>query len=530
MATPRVAKRQARVARVSPSRTAQSLEASGIRHPRRVALNLSVPALYEEALQRSEGHLAQGGAFVVQTGAHTGRAPNDKFLVEEPSSRSRIWWGEVNRPVSVSTFGRLHRRIVAAWRGKDLFVQDCLVGADPAFQHSVRVITETAWHSLFARTMFRPSTRRPDVTILHSPSFLADPRRDGTRSPTFIVLHLGKRLILIGGTAYAGEIKKSVFTLMNYLLPLQGVLSMHCAANVGAEGEVALFFGLSGTGKTSLSADSRRTLIGDDEHAWSDTGVFNLEAGCYAKAIRLSPTAEPEIYAATGRFGTVLENVPLDPVTGALDLDSEAITENTRAAYPLAFIPNTNPTGLAGHPSHVIMLTCDAFGVMPPIARLTPEQAIEHFLCGYTAKVAGTEAGVKEPRATFSACFGAPFMPLPPRQYAALLQEKIRRHGAACWLVNTGWTGGPYGVGHRIKIGETRAMVDAALRGALRDAPVLRHPIFGLDMIARCPGVPSDVLNPRQTWSDPAAYDRKAGDLQAQFERTLKTIGSMVSA
>jgi len=510
----------------------EALAACGIRHPRQLFWNLSVPALYEEALRRGEGHLAQGGPLVVRTGVHTGRAPNDKYIVEEPSSRAQIDWGEINRPMTPTRFDQLYRNALASLRGKDVFVQECVVCADPAFHQPVRVITETAWHSLFARTMFgscRDSTRQsstPAVTLIHTPSVGADPQRDGTRSPTYIVIHFGKRLILIGGTAYAGEIKKSVFTVMNYLLPQQGVLSMHCAANVGASGDVALFFGLSGTGKTSLSADSRRTLIGDDEHGWSDHGIFNVEAGCYAKMIRLSQTAEPEIYATTKRFGTILENIPLDSSTGALDLESEAITENTRGAYPLSFIPHASTTGTTGHPAHLLMLTCDAFGVMPPIARLSPEQAIYHFLSGYTAKVAGTEAGVTEPRATFSACFGAPFMALPPRRYADLLREKIQRHRVTCWLVNTGWTGGPYGVGSRIKISYTRAMVEAALRGELNEVPVATHPVFGVEMITQCPAVPSELLDPRRTWRDPAAYDAKARELQARFEQNFARFGS----
>ncbi len=500
------------------------LQQHGIRRPGAVAWNLGIRELVEAALHRGEGRLAKGEALVVRTGAHTGRAPNDKFFVREPSSEPHIAWGKVNRPIEAERFDRLHQKVLAHFEGRDLFVQDCAVGADPAFQRPLRVITETAWHSLFARTMFLPRRAADEAsmfTVLHAPSLQADPARDGTNSPTFILIHFGRKLVLIGGTAYAGEIKKSIFTVMNYLLPLQGVLSMHCAANVGPAGDAAVFFGLSGTGKTALSADPRRTLIGDDEHGWSDRGVFNLEAGCYAKAIRLSPTAEPEIYAAVHRFGTVLENVVVDSATETLNLDDESVTENTRAAYPLEAIANASRTGMAGHPSHVIMLTCDAFGVLPPIAKLTPEQAMHHFLSGYTAKVAGTEQGVKEPSATFSACFGAPFMALKPGAYAALLGNKIATHRVACWLVNTGWTGGPYGTGRRIPIQHTRAMVEAALSGALANAPTVNDPVFQLARITRCPGAPEGLLDPRSTWADPMAYDAKVRELAAKFRENL---------
>jgi phosphoenolpyruvate carboxykinase (ATP) len=491
--------------------------------------NLSTPALYQEALQRREAQLACGGALVVRTGTHTGRSPNDKFIVEEPSSAGDVWWGAVNRPFDARRFDQLHERVLAYLQGKDLFVQDCFVGADPDYRRSLRVITETAWHSLFARTMFLPAAVppkeealfHPEFTILHVPNFLAEPERDGTNSPTFIILHFGKKLVLIGGTSYAGEIKKFVFTLMNYLLPSQHVLPMHCAANVGADGRSALFFGLSGTGKTSLSADPRRTLIGDDEHGWSPRGLFNFENGCYAKMIRLSPTAEPEIYATTRRFGTVLENVVMDPLTRELHLDDESVTENTRGAYPISFIPNASPTGTAPHPTHLIMLTCDAFGVMPPIAKLTPEQAMYHFISGYTAKVAGTELGVTEPKATFSACFGAPFMPRRPCAYAKLLGEQIARHNVHCWLVNTGWTGGPYGIGSRIKIAHTRAMVNAALEGALDDAPAQADPTFNFEVVTRCPGVPEALLQPRMTWRREADYDAKAHELATKFRENF---------
>jgi phosphoenolpyruvate carboxykinase (ATP) len=505
-----------------------SLAQHGIHHPAHVFWNLSAPALYEEALRRREGQAAEGGALVVRTGQHTGRSPNDKFIVQEPSSASHIWWGTVNRPFEPQRFDTLHQRALAYLRGKDLFVQDCFVGADPQYRRAIRVITETAWHSLFARAMFLPAPDgqdparfTPDFTVLHVPSFQADALRDGTNSPTFILVHFGRHLVLIGGTGYAGEIKKSVFTIMNYLLPLEHVLSMHCAANIGPGGTVAVFFGLSGTGKTSLSADARRTLIGDDEHGWSDRGVFNFENGCYAKMIRLSPQAEPEIFATSRRFGTILENVAMDPATRVLDLDDDSLTENTRGAYPIRFIPNASPDGLGGHPAHIIMLTCDAFGIMPPIARLTREQAMYHFISGYTAKVAGTERGITEPKVTFSACFGAPFMALRPCVYAKLLGEKIERHGVTCWLVNTGWTGGPYGIGSRIPIGQTRAMVNAVLDGALAQAPTRKDPIFGFEAITRCPGVPDAVLDPRGTWKEPRAYDAKAQELARRFRENF---------
>ncbi|MBI4003798.1 MAG: phosphoenolpyruvate carboxykinase [Candidatus Omnitrophica bacterium] len=522
-AIPRATRRPAAIS-TKTSAAQEGLARHGIRHPGQVWWNLRAPALYEEALRRREGQLAQGGALVVRTGQHTGRSPNDKFIVKEPSSAERIWWGKVNRPFEARKFDALHQRILAYLQGKDLFIQDCFAGADPAYRRSVRVITETAWHSLFARTMFLPGGGEefvPEFTVLHAPNFQADPERDGTNSPTFIIVNFGKKLVLIGGTSYAGEIKKSVFTIMNYLLPQEHVLSMHCAANVGPKGDAAIFFGLSGTGKTSLSADSRRTLIGDDEHGWSDRGLFNFENGCYAKMIRLSPEAEPEIYATTRRFGTVLENVAMDPVTRTLDLDDDSLTENTRGAYPIEFIPNASPTRMAGHPANVIMLTCDAFGVMPPIAKLTSEQAMYHFISGYTAKVAGTEKGITEPKVTFSACFGAPFMALHPCVYAKLLGEKIERHQVTCWLVNTGWTGGPYGVGSRIAIGYTRAMVEAALSGALRDTPTKTDPTFGFEAVMRCPGVPDELLDPRSTWKDAKAYDTKAQELATKFRENF---------
>jgi len=505
------------------------LEVQGITNLSRVHWNLSVPALYEETVRRREGLIGAEGPLVCLTGPHTGRSPNDKFIVREPSSAERVWWGKVNRGIDEERFDALHKQLLAYVQGKELFVLDAYAGADAQYRLPIRVITEMAWHSLFARHLFinepDPALRarhQPEFTVIDVPSFTADPARHGTNSETFILLNLARRLVLIGGTTYAGEIKKSIFTVMNYLLPLRNVMSMHCSANVGRAGDVALFFGLSGTGKTTLSSDPERQLIGDDEHGWSDHGVFNIEGGCYAKMIRLSPQAEPQIYAATRRFGTVLENVRMDSASRQLDLDDDSLTENTRGAYPLAFIENSIPGGVAGHPKNIVMLTADAFGVMPPIARLTPAGAMYHFLSGYTAKVAGTEKGVTEPKATFSTCFGAPFMVLHPNVYAKFLGEKIARHNVRVWLVNTGWTGGPYGVGGRMKIAHTRAMIHAALSGALRDVPYEIDPIFNVEVPAACPGVPVEVLRPRGTWRDGAAYDAQAKALARMFVENFK--------
>ncbi len=511
------------------------LEEHGIRNVNAIYWNLSTPMLYEEAIRRREGRLVHLGPLVVRTGQHTGRSPNDKFIVKEPSSADKVWWGKVNRPMEPSHFEALYRRLLAYLQGRDLFVQDCFAGADPQYRLPIRVITETAWHSLFARDMFIQAEPEglavhvPQFTVINVPNFHAIPEVDGTRSEVLIVLNFEKRLVLIGGTQYAGEIKKSIFSVLNYLLPQQGVLSMHCSANIGPAGDVAVFFGLSGTGKTTLSADPTRTLIGDDEHGWSDRGVFNFEGGCYAKVIKLSPTAEPEIYETTRRFGTILENVAFDSATGRLDLDDASLTENTRAAYPISHIPNATRDGLGGHPANIIMLTADAFGVLPPIARLTPTQAMYHFLSGYTAKVAGTEKSVTEPSATFSACFGAPFMALAPDVYANLLGAKIAQPNVNVWLVNTGWSGGPYGVGQRMKIAYTRAMVHAALNGVLGDVPTTPDPIFGIAVPNSCPGVPIEVLNPRNTWADKAAYDMQARKLAAMFGENFKAFADQVS-
>ncbi len=506
------------------------LSVLGIKNTGTVHWSLGIAALYEEAVRRGEGVLSIDGPIVCNTAPHTGRSPNDKFIVQEASSEAHVAWGKVNRPIEAAKFDRLEARMMAALAGKDLFVQDCWAGADADYRLPIRVITEQAWHSLFARHIFIVEPRadarlrhEPRFTVIDIPSFTADPAVDGTQSETFILLNFAKRLVLIGGTNYAGEIKKSIFSVMNYLLPLRDTMPMHCSANVGGAGDVALFFGLSGTGKTTLSSDPHRQLIGDDEHGWSARGVFNFEGGCYAKMIRLSAEAEPQIYATTRRFGSVLENVVVDPVTRALDLDSDAVTENTRGAYPLTFIDNAVPSGQAGHPTNIVMLTADAFGVLPPIARLSPEAAMYHFLSGYTAKVAGTERGVTEPKATFSTCFGAPFMVWDPNVYATLLGDRIAKHQARVWLVNTGWTGGPYGVGTRLKIAHTRAMINAALAGALDQVGYDRDPIFNLDVPARCPNVPPGVLRPRNAWKDPAAYDAQAKKLAAMFVDNFKT-------
>src|SRR5687768_14601579 len=512
------------------------LDAVGMQGAGRVFWNLGVAALYEEAVKRGEGVLSKDGPIVCSTGQHTGRSPNDKFVVAEPSSERNVAWGKVNRPIDEASFNGVLARMQQYVTGKDLFVQDCWAGADPSYRLPIRVITERAWHNLFARHMFIPepdaqnrADHAPDFTVIDLPGFTATPAIDKTNSETFILLNFAKKLVIIGGTHYAGEIKKSIFTVMNYLLPLRDTMPMPCSANIGEKGDVALFFGLSGTGKTTLSSDPHRQLIGDDEHGWSADGVFNFEGGCYAKMIKLSAEAEPQIYATTKRFGTVLENVTIDPATRALDLNSDKATENTRGAYPLHFIDNAVPSGRGGHPTNIVMLTADAFGVLPPIARLSPEAAMYHFLSGYTAKVAGTERGVTEPKATFSTCFGAPFMVWDPNVYAKLLGERIARHKSHVWLVNTGWTGGPYGVGSRMKIAHTRAMINAALSGALDTAGVERDPIFNLDVPTSCPGVPAEVLNPRNTWADKAAYDAQARKLAQMFVDNFKTFEATAS-
>jgi phosphoenolpyruvate carboxykinase (ATP) len=509
-------------------RTDVGLEQVGINPSANVYWNLNTPELYEIIARRGEGSLSAHGALIFDTGEHTGRAAKDKAIVREPSSEEKVFWGEVNKDFTQGAFDALRERMMKHASALELFVQDTYAGADARYRLPVRIITELAWHSLFARTMFinddaGAEKHTPEFTIVNIPSFKADPARDDTRSQTFILMDFSQRLVLIGGTSYAGETKKSVFTILNYLLPQRGVMSMHCSANIGDAGDVAIFFGLSGTGKTTLSADPERRLIGDDEHGWSDDGVFNFEGGCYAKVIKLSAEAEPDIYRTTRMFGTVMENVVFDPQTRIPDLDDASKTENTRAAYPLTSIPNIVPEGHAGHPSNIIMLTADAFGVLPPVARLTPEQAMYHFLSGYTAKVAGTERGVTEPQATFSTCFGAPFMVLHPGVYAGLLGRKIQEHKADCWLVNTGWSGGPYGEGQRMKIGYTRAMIRAILNGSLAQVETRPDPVFGVGVPVSCPGVPEEVLSPRNTWKDKDAYDSKARDLARRFNDNFTT-------
>jgi len=503
----------------------QSLRDLGLDNLGRVYWDLPTAALYEEAIRRYEGTLCHLGPLVVRTGQYTGRLPQDRFFVREPSSEHNISWGQVNRPLDAAKFDALKHRLCSYLQGKDIFIQNCYAGADEQYRIPIRVVSERAWAALFARTMFireldpeKLAQHVPEFTVLHAPDFHADPAVDGTHSEAFVLRHFGKKLILIGGTAYAGEIKKSIFTVMNYLLPQKGVMAMHCSANYGSdENDVAIFFGLSGTGKTTLSADPDRTLIGDDEHGWSENGAFNFEGGCYAKVIRLSPTGEPEIYETTRRFGTILENVAMDTRTRHVDLNDASLTENTRAAYPITHIPNMTRTGKAGHPKHIIMLTCDAFGVLPPLARLTPAQAMYHFISGYTAKIAGTESGIKEPQATFSTCFGAPFMALPPTVYAKLLGEKLAKHNVDVWLVNTGWIGGAYGQDQRIKLEFTRAMVKAVLSGAFKDAATKLDPTFGFAVPVSCPGVPDEIMNARDAWKDKTAYDRKARDLAVMF-------------
>jgi phosphoenolpyruvate carboxykinase (ATP) len=508
-----------------------SLENEGISNAR-IQQNLSVATLYEAVIRRQEGVIAAEGPLVCLTGLHTGRSPHDKFIVQDGPDALAVAWGAVNRPMTPAHFEALRRDLVGSLHGAELFVQDCYAGADPHYRLPIRVITTLAWHSLFARHMFiagedrvGPGPHAPQFTVIDAPEFKAVPAHHGTASDVVIALDFARRLVLIGGTEYAGEIKKSIFSVLNFVLPHRDVLPMHCSANVGATGDVAVYFGLSGTGKTTLSSDPERRLIGDDEHGWSERGIFNFEGGCYAKMIRLSAAAEPQIYATTRRFGTLLENVVVDERTRRLDLTSDRYTENTRGAYPIHFIANAELSGQAGHPRHILMLTADAFGVLPPISRLTPEAAMYHFLSGYTAKVAGTERGITEPKATFSTCFGAPFLPLPPSRYAAMLGKRLARHRTHVWLVNTGWTGGPYGVGARMAIGLTRAMIRAALSGALDAVPYERHPVFNVDVPTRCDDVPAEVLNPRNTWPRGAEYDQAALKLARMFVENFDASG-----
>lgn len=515
---------------------AAGLEAHGVSTSGSVFWNLPAARLYEHAIRRHEGVIAVEGPLVCRTGAHTGRSPNDKFVVREPKSDAHIAWGKVNKPMTVEHFDALKRDLLASIGATDLFVQDLYAGADVVYRLPVRFIHEYAWHNLFVRNLFivPPDADlagfKPEFTVITVPGFKADPAKHGTRSETVIALNFATREVLIGGTSYAGENKKSIFTILNYLLPLRGVLAMHCSANIGAAGDTALFFGLSGTGKTTLSSDPERQLIGDDEHGWSDRGVFNFEGGCYAKMIRLSAEAEPQIYATSRRFGTVLENVVVDDATRRLDLDDASLTENTRGAYPIDFIENAAPGGVGGHPQNIVMLTADAYGVLPPIARLSAAGAMYHYLSGYTAKVAGTEKGVTEPSATFSTCFGAPFLPLNPNVYARGLGQRIAAGNVRVWLVNTGWTGGPFGVGTRMKIAYTRAMIRAALAGALDAVGYQQHAIFNVEMPTSCPDVPSAVLDPRSTWSDKAAYDAQARTLAGMFVENFKTFETDVEA
>jgi phosphoenolpyruvate carboxykinase (ATP) len=506
------------------------LEHHGLTRLHRAYWNLTEPALYEEAIFRREGKLSQMGPLVVSTGKHTARAAPDKFIVREHTTEDKVWWGEYNRPFTQHRFNSLLSRLQGFLQGRDVFVQDCYAGADPDHHLPIRIITEHAWHSLFARTMFlKPASvdaykrHVPEFTIICAPSFHASPMVDGTRTETFIIADFAQRMAIIGGSSYAGEIKKTIFTVLNFLLPLDGVLPMHCSANVGPEGDVALFFGLSGTGKTTLSADPSRRLIGDDEHGWSDNGIFNFEDGCYAKVIRLSPTAEPQIHACTRRFGTILENVTLDAQSRILDLNDDRVTENTRGAYPLTFIDNALPEKCAGHPNNIVLLTCDASGVLPPIARLTPDQTLYHFISGYTSKIAGTEVGLgTEPEITFSTCFGAPFMVHFPHVYAGLLKARILKYGSSCWLVNTGWTGGSFGVGKRFAIQHTRRLLNAALSGKLHDVPFRKDPLFGFEVPVECDGVPAEVLDPAATWPSRDDYFRKYDALAARFIANFK--------
>jgi phosphoenolpyruvate carboxykinase (ATP) len=513
-----------------------SLEAHGISNVKEVNWQLPTSALYEKIVSRGEGLIAHLGPMVVRTGVYTGRSPKDKFIVHEPSSAPHIHWGAENQPLAVEKFDLLYYRLLAFLQGKEIFIQDCYAGAHPGYRMPIRIITTQAWQSLFARNLFVQIKDRqelelhvPEFTIICAPDFHALPELDGTNSEAFVIVNFARRLIIIGGTSYAGEIKKSVFTILNYYLPQKEVLSMHCSANQGPEGDTALFFGLSGTGKTTLSADPERRLIGDDEHGWGKDGIFNFEGGCYAKVIRLNPQAEPEIYECTRRFGTILENVGIDLASRRLDLNDDSLTENTRAAYPLTHLQNIVRTGMGGHPRHIFMLACDAFGVLPPIARLTPEQAAYHFLSGYTAKVAGTERGMgKEPQVTFSACFGAPFMSLPPEVYAKLLREKVTSHHPSCWLVNTGWTGGPFGVGRRMEIAFSRALLRAAVSGQLDDVPTYQDPYFGLTVPTTCPEVPNAILFPQKTWADPQAFEATARELAGRFRENFTRYAAKV--
>lgn len=494
----------------------------GLENKDNVYWNLNPSQLYEHAIQNSEAQLTDKMAIRILTGKYTGRSPKDKFVVDEETTTEHIDWGEFNQPISEEIFDNLHKKMIDYLSDKDLYVKDLFAGADPEYRLNVRIVSQVAYHALFAHNMFiRPDkdelrSHHPEFTVLAAPQFQADPETDGTRSNTFILCNFKKKIILIGGTLYSGEVKKGIFSVLNYLLPLKEVMAMHCSANMDKEGNTSVFFGLSGTGKTTLSADVEKTLIGDDEHGWSENGIFNFEGGCYAKTINLKKEEEPEIYATTQMPGTILENVVLDE-DRVPDFEDASLTQNTRCSYPIHFIPNASDTGRGSHPSNIIFLTADAFGILPPISRLTPEQAMYHFISGYTAKVAGTERGVTEPQATFSACFGAPFMPLHPTVYAELLAEKVKKHDANVWLVNTGWTGGPYGTGHRMKLSHTRQMLDEAIAGNLDNTEFQEEPFFGLNIPKAVRGVPSEILIPRNTWDDKEAYDKKAEKLAKMF-------------
>ncbi len=520
----------------TPLRGSVDLDAHGLAPSGEAHWNLTTAELYEHAIAAGAGALANGGSLVVNTAPNTGRSPKDKFIVEEPGAKDRVWWGPVNRPIAPEHNAVIREDLVAFLNDGDVYVLDAWAGAHADHRVAVRVVSKSAWHLMFAQTMLIPASadeipsHDPEVVILHAPEFQADPERHGTRVSGFVTIDFTAGEILIGGTRYAGEIKKSVFTIMNDRLPQKGILSMHCSANVGDDGNVAVFFGLSGTGKTTLSTDSERPLIGDDEHGWADDGVFNIEGGCYAKAINLSAEAEPEIHATTSMFGTIIENVVMDPVTREIDFADGSITENTRVAYPLTSIPGSVPEGRAGTPTAVVLLTADAFGVLPPVAKLTPEQAMYHFLSGYTAKLAGTEVGVTEPQTTFSTCFGAPFLAQDPGVYARMLGERLAATGASAWLVNTGWTGGPYGVGSRMPIAATRALVRAAVNGELDRVETVQDPIFGLHIPTAVPGVDAALLNPVETWGDPAAFETTARRLAAQFVKNFEQYAGMVPA
>tara|TARA_Y100000590_G_scaffold140051_1_gene160569 strand:+ start:7777 stop:9402 length:1626 start_codon:yes stop_codon:yes gene_type:complete len=507
--------------------TKRGLGAHGLKPQKRVHWNPSASQLYEWALIRGEGRLAHGGGFTAVTIPHTGRSPNDRFIVKESTTDENIDWGNVNIPLSEEHFFTLRNEVIEFLNEQDLFVRDAKAGASREHEFNVRVVTQKAWHNLFAYNMFlRPTLHelngfQPDFTVLHAPDFQSDPKRHGTNSGAFIVLNLQERQVIIGGSNYAGEIKKSIFSALNYMLPSQGVLPMHCSANVGSDGNTSLFFGLSGTGKTTLSADPERGLIGDDEHGWNESGIFNFEGGCYAKAISLSPEGEPEIYQATNMFGTIIENVVLDENTREINFDDGSITENTRSSYPIHYIPNAVVPGLGGHPKDIFFLTADAFGVLPPIAKLSPEQAMYHFISGYTAKVSGTERDITEPKATFSACFGAPFLPRHPAEYADLLGERLRKHGSNVWLINTGWIGGGYGSGGRISLSYTRTIVNAVLSGDLKGIDTKVDPIFDLHIPVEVPGIPTKILSPRDTWADKSDYDAAAHKLAAMFKENF---------